>query len=220
MSDGARRAHAFLVDRGAGELAHPGGTLLDHLGRTHRTLVGWEVPAPLASAGLCHALYGTDGFPHRLVDPADRHVVVALVGTEAEAIIHRYACCDRAAVTPQLGLGPTIAFRDRSTGAITDLGSADLRAFAELTVANELDVLRHAPLTGAERADLADLLTRCRPLVRPAAVASIDAALGQRGRRTGAARQAPTDLGGTGPAGASRRVRRRRPEGPSPRRPG
>lgn len=177
--DAAReqRITELLVAHGATELAHPGGTLLAHLQRTHRLLVAWEAPRPLALAGLCHAIYGTDGFPHPLVEPTRRDIVVDLVGAEAEAIVHRYATCDRATVDPQLGRRRPVAFRDRFTGVTTPLDGAELRSFAELTVANELDVLdHHVALTQDGRAVLSELVTRCRALVSPAAAAAIRAA--------------------------------------------
>ena len=184
QTDAAReqRVTEFLVARGAAELAHPGGTLLAHLRRTHRLLVAWEAPRPLALAGLCHAIYGTDGFPHLLVEPTRRDVVVDLVGVKAEAIVHRYATCDRTIVGPQVGRRRPVAFRDRFTGVTTQVDGAELRSFAELTVANELDVLdRHVTLTQDGRAVLSELLARCRPLVSPAAAAAIRAAFPEAG---------------------------------------
>jgi hypothetical protein len=169
-----QRVTAFLVTHGAGDLAHPGGTLLAHLRRTHRMLVAWDAPPALALAGLCHAIYGTDGYPHPFVELTHRHVVIDLVGAEAEAIVHRYARCDRATVGPQLGRRRPVAFRDRFTGATTHLDGADLRSLAELTVANELDVLdHHIALTADDRTVLSELLTRCRPLISPAAAAAV-----------------------------------------------
>jgi hypothetical protein len=172
-----QRVTAFLVAHGAAELPHPGGTLLAHLRRTHHTLVAWGAPRALALAGLGHAVYGTDGFPHPLVAHTRRKDVIDLVGAQAEAIVHRYACCDRATVEPQLGRRRPVAFRDRFTGATTHLDGDDLSSFAELTVANELDVLaHHHTLTDEGRAALADLLTRCRSLVSPLAAAAVDSA--------------------------------------------
>jgi hypothetical protein len=177
-ADDERRIVEFLADHGAGALPHPGGTLLEHLRRTHGLLVGWGAPAPLALAGLCHAAYGTDGYPHALVGPTERHVVATLVGADAEAIVHRYGRCDRAVVHPQLGRRRPVAFRDRVTRATTHVTGAALRSFAELTVANELDVLAHADVAPRDRDALADLLTRCRALVSPPAAAAVADAVG------------------------------------------
>ncbi len=80
---------------------------------------------------------------------------------------------------PQLGRRRPVAFRDRVTRTTAHVTGAPLRSFAELTVANELDVLaHHAAATPADRAALADLLTRCRGLVSPAASAAVAAAVG------------------------------------------
>jgi hypothetical protein len=177
--DREQRIVAFLTDHGAARLPHPGGTLLDHLCRTHALLAAWGAPRALALAGLCHATYGTDGYPHALVPPTERHAVVDLAGAEAEAIVHRYGRCDRSVVHPQLGRRRPVAYRDRVTRATTHMTGAALRSFTELTVANELDVLaHHRGLADADRAALADLLTRCRALVSPAAAAAVTAAGG------------------------------------------
>ena len=58
----------------------------------------------------------------------------------------------------------------------------ELRSFAELTVANELDVLdHHVALTRDGRAVLSELVARCRTLVSPAAAAAIRAAFPDAG---------------------------------------
>jgi hypothetical protein len=58
----------LLVSRGAHEITHPGGTLLAHLERVHALLDQWGARPALRLAGLCHAFYGTDGFPAALGD--------------------------------------------------------------------------------------------------------------------------------------------------------
>jgi hypothetical protein len=49
--------------RDAGEVPHPGGTLLAHLRRTHAPLEAWQARPAVRLAGLCHAFYSTDGVP-------------------------------------------------------------------------------------------------------------------------------------------------------------
>jgi hypothetical protein len=140
----------FLAARGARELAHPGGTLLAHLGRTYDTLESWGARPGLRLAGLAHAAYGTDGFPHGLIDPSERPRVADLIGTEAEEIVYLYGSCERARVYRQLSAeatgdvtGAAITFPDRFTGSTHTPSPQQVRDFVELTYANELDVLAH-----------------------------------------------------------------------------
>ena len=130
-----------LAARGAGEIPHPGGTLLAHLVRTSELLRSWGADPVLVRAGLAHGAYGTDGFTRALFGWDERSAVIDLVGPAAEGIVHRYARSDRGTTYPQLVTG---AYRDRVDGSTVVLGTDEVHAFAELTVANELDVVRHS----------------------------------------------------------------------------
>lgn len=165
---------AFLTDRGAAELGHPGGTLLAHLRRTHDVLSSWGARPALALAGLAHAAYGTDGFDHGLIDVADRETLAAVVGAEAEEIIYRYGSCERAAVYRQLSAGaPEIVFTDRFTGTSAPAPTSAVRDFAELTIANELDVLAHNDELRQRHGEaLHRLFAACTPYASPAAIAA------------------------------------------------
>jgi hypothetical protein len=127
-------AEAFLRARGAAEMPHPGGTLLAHLGRVRRLLAEWGDTLTVQAAGLCHAAYGTDGFDQTLAE---------LIGDRAEALVYLYASCDRGVVHPRIGHDRPVVFRDRLTGREHTPAEADLRAFLQITAANELDVLAH-----------------------------------------------------------------------------
>jgi len=65
-----------------------------------------------------------------------------VIGARAVAIVYSYCGCDRVFSHPRLGT-PPVRFRDRFTGRVFTPSPAAVRAFAELTVANELDVMRH-----------------------------------------------------------------------------
>ncbi|MBM7771198.1 hypothetical protein JOD54_001402 [Actinokineospora baliensis] len=145
----------FLAARGAGELPHPGGTLLAHLARTRDALAAWGARPALQTAGLAHAAYGTDGFPHALLSPHERPTLVDLLGVEAEAIVYAYCALDRAFSYPRLLTG---VVRDRFTGTSTQVDSGLLRDIVELTYANELDVMTQSPLL--RRRHAADLRLR------------------------------------------------------------
>jgi hypothetical protein len=71
-------------------------------------------------------------------------VLSTLAGARVESLVYLYGSCDRAAVYPALaGCGP-VRFRDRFTGRTHTPSERDVRAFTELTAANELDVMRHS----------------------------------------------------------------------------
>lgn len=135
---------AVLAERGAAEIEHPGGNLLKHLIRTAELLSSWHAPDDLVLAGLAHAAYGTDGFAVSLFALDERDAVAEAIGAPAEAIIYRYASCDRAFTLPKIGRSADLAFRDRFTGEVETPDSASVKQFAELTMANELDLLRHS----------------------------------------------------------------------------
>ncbi|MFF0792607.1 DUF6817 domain-containing protein [Streptomyces spiralis] len=157
----------FLCARGADRMPHPGGTLLDHLRRVARLLSAWGAEPAIQLAGLCHAAYGTDGFDGSLLDTVEaRGVLSELIGDRAEALVYLYASCDRAAVYPRLGSGRPVAFRDRFTSREHMPAEADVRAFAEMTAANELDVLAHnTELTERHGPALYGLFARSRELL-------------------------------------------------------
>ncbi|WP_308312626.1 DUF6817 domain-containing protein [Streptomyces sp. ISL-11] len=139
------RAVTLLRRLGAEAIAHPGGTLLAHLQRVHDRLATWKARPALQLAGLCHALYGTDGFPTVLL-PLDRRAdLAAVIGTEAEAIVHLYASCDRKATYPAFAQADA-AFHDRFTGRTHTPEPRLRRDFAELSAANELDLARFDPV--------------------------------------------------------------------------
>jgi len=167
---GYRQIRDFLLDRGAGELAHPGGTLYEHLARVAELLAAWGADEDLQAAGLCHACYGTDGYPQPLLAPSERLVLADLIGIRAESLVYLYGSCDRDLVYPALGGAGPVSFRDRFTGQMHTPREADVRSFTELTAANELDIIRHNPAAAAQHGTvLRELFTRARPRLTEAA---------------------------------------------------
>ncbi|MEV7097256.1 alpha/beta fold hydrolase [Amycolatopsis sp. NPDC051045] len=143
-------ALALLRDLGARQVDHPGGTLLDHLRRVHEQVAGWGGSRRARLAALCHAAYGTDGFPHPLLPPDRRARLRAAIGDDAEALVHLYGACDRSKTYAHLGTTP-LPLTNRFTGEIVSLAADDLTDFALITIANELDVARTAPLASETR---------------------------------------------------------------------
>lgn len=170
---GAEQAADLLLALGADRLEHPGGTLYDHSKRVHATLSEWGARPELRLAGLCHAFYGTDGFGAAPGDRDRRGELIEVIGVEAEQLVHLYAACDRSRSYPHLTSddGP---FIDRFTGAALRPRLAQRRDFAELTVANELDVMAASPALRAEHGQaLADLFTTWEPLLSPSAARAV-----------------------------------------------
>lgn len=164
------KVNEFLLERGAGRLPHPGGTLFEHLKRVAALLATWGADDALQTAGLCHACYGTDGYDTALVRPLDRSCLVELIGTPAESLVYLYGSCDRHATHPQLAGSGAVAFRDRFTGEQVYPSEASVRAFVELTAANELDVMRNNhDMARIHGADLLRLFTRARERLSDAA---------------------------------------------------
>lgn len=171
--------NAFELQRtlGAEQLEHPGGTLLAHLRRVHALAVDWNASPRTRLAAICHASYGTDGFRHALLPVTERERLRSVIGPDAEALVYLYGSCDRGRTYPSLGRTP-LPTADRFTTAAGTIDGADLRDFAVLTIVNELDVARHAPLSAATRADIRDLVTALASYApEEAARAVADAAL-------------------------------------------
>lgn len=172
------RALALLGELGAGRLPHPGGDLVTHLRRVHSRLATWGARPALQLAGLCHAFYGTDGFPTALLPLTRRAELAAVIGAEAEELVYLYASCDRPATYPGLA-DPEAPFHDRFTGATTLPGLAARRDFTELSAANELDLATHDPAFRLTHGpDLLALFTRVSSLLSPAAWAECQTVLG------------------------------------------
>lgn len=173
----ADRLEALLRSRGADEIPHPGGTLLAHLRRVSALLERWGVRPAVRLAGLGHAFYGSDGFPTALGAVDRRDELAAVVGLEVEQMIYLYAGCDRAFSYPNLA-EPEGPFRVRFTGAIVHLSLRWRRDFAELTVANELDVIRSDPeLRACHGKSLFALFLQWRPLLSDPAWQAVRASL-------------------------------------------
>lgn len=172
------RAERLLLDRGASEIAHPGGTLFEHVRRVGEMLLSWGSSENVQAAGLCHACYGTDGFATAPLRLHERPLLTEAIGADAEAIVYLYACCDRSAVYPRLGVSNPLFVTDRFTSTTSALGEQCTRDLLELTAANELDlVLIHphtAPTWGVQ---FHRLLLRGRDWLSPEALAAWEAAV-------------------------------------------
>jgi pimeloyl-ACP methyl ester carboxylesterase len=80
-------ALALLRELGAARIDHPGGNLLDHLRRVHDLVRSWGGSRHAYLAALCHATYGTDGFPYPLLAPVLK--VIGVQGCREAAALNR-----------------------------------------------------------------------------------------------------------------------------------
>jgi hypothetical protein len=123
---------------------------LEHLRRVASLLEGWGASDDVQAAGLCHASYGTDGFAVTLLDLDERDVLIGHIGPRAEAWVYLYASCDRAAVYPRFARSGPLRFRDRFTGETSEISEGDAAVLAELTAANEFDIVTVNPAWATE----------------------------------------------------------------------
>ena len=147
-----RSPEGILEAAGAAGIDHPGGSLHDHLERTHALLAGFGARPALRAAGLLHAAYGTDGFARALLPRTDRWLLRGMVGDEAEGLVYLYGACDRAFSYASL-LDGRMQYRDRFTRTERLLEAREARDLMELTFANELDLARHDDRSRASHAD-------------------------------------------------------------------
>jgi len=166
------KAIEFLKGHSADEIRHFNGSLLSHLESTYALLRDWGNESAICLAGLCHAAYGTDGFPASLIEVSQRSELERAIGSEAERLVYFYASCDRSFLYPLIAGGSSFQFRDRFTGGVFVPDAFAFRQFLELTFANELDIARgNADFLERHGPGLERLLQPCRDLVSASAYA-------------------------------------------------
>lgn len=147
VTDDREHVRARVIDMlgscGAASITHPGGDLLTHLIRTEGILRAWDADDDVCRAGLAHAFYGTAGFPVSLGPLSARPVVRSVLGDRAEAIVYRYCSCHRGLTYATLS-APPVVFTDRFEGGACAVDDDAMHAFAIVTIANELDLVREA----------------------------------------------------------------------------
>ncbi|WFE40272.1 DUF6817 domain-containing protein [Micromonospora sp. WMMD998] len=168
---------AWLRDRGAETIEHPGGTLYTHLCRVRDRLAELGQEPAVQTAGLAHAVYGTDGFDVALLDRTDRDRLRDLVGADAEALVYLYGACDRKRSWPRLASTGTV--HDRFTGEATTVRVDQLTPLVDLSIVNELDVVDHLPrVSDRHLAYLRGLFAAWAPAASPAVREEVARVLG------------------------------------------
>ena len=156
----------FLSDLNAGDRNHLFGPLIEHLKGTYWLLNSWGNNTTLCLAGLYHAVYSTSGFDSKLISENQRDVIKEMLGAQTEKIVYTYCACDRDFFWPQIGVNANPIFLDRFTGSKYQLSLNELRAFCELTIANELQIAKdNDPFIRRYGTSLNDLFFRMRPYV-------------------------------------------------------
>lgn len=92
-----------LGHNGAREIWHKHGTFLDHLLGVWRILVAWEQPAHVCRLGLMHSIYSNSNVRMKVFDAErgdGRATVRALVGEEAERLVHLFCVIRREELLP------------------------------------------------------------------------------------------------------------------------
>jgi len=168
---------AWLRARDAESIPHAGGSLYEHLGRVAGRLAGHGGSEAECLAALTHAAYGTDGFPVVLLDVVHRAALRDLVGAEAEELVYRYGGCDRGRTWR--ALPSTGVIWNRFTGNSAAPTPAELRAFADLSIVNELDVYERSPEIAEKAGDyFRSVFPTWEPITSPAVMADARRVLG------------------------------------------
>jgi hypothetical protein len=164
------RLDARLHALGAAAFPHLNGTLEAHLPGTERLLRQWGSRDAVCTAGLYHAVYGTDGIAGCLTSLDAREALARVIGNEAESLVYLYGACDRERFHPRIGTPAQNTFVDRFAAREYAIDAATLCNFCEITVANELDLALGNPGFARRHAEaLLELFARMRGLASAAA---------------------------------------------------
>jgi hypothetical protein len=166
-------AVAFLKSNKADSIEHSDGNLLDHFAGTARLLEEWGNRPDLCLAGLCHAVYGTEGFQQSILEPSERDQLRVIIGEAAEAIVYFYGSAERNSFCPSINRG-VVTFRDRFTGEKFEPDANMLRDCLELMLANDVEIAaRMRQFRTYTQPYNTELFTRCRDYVSEAGFESM-----------------------------------------------
>jgi hypothetical protein len=149
---------AYVESHVPAVLDHTGVEAFDeHLKGVQAVLRHWEAPEYLASAGLFHSIYGTEGFQGFSLPLSERSKIQSLIGPQAEKLCFIFCMVDRSTVDQTVmdwNPDDVMADKDRTTftfRARPELGRFELRLtkeewldFIELTLADWLEQVEGA----------------------------------------------------------------------------
>lgn len=85
----------LLCQSGAMQTPHSGRHLFDHLIGTYQLLQSWDNPQWICLGGLFHSIYGTNAFTHQSFTPAQRPLLQAVIGSDAEQLAWDFCTIER-----------------------------------------------------------------------------------------------------------------------------
>ena len=150
--------HAYVQSKVPAVLDHTGSATFDeHLIGVQSVLRFWKAPAHLASAGLFHSIYGSEGFQGFCLPLSERETLRKIIGTKAEFLVWIFCMVDRYTVDEhvidweksggeKINSNQTFVFRSRP-----ELGRFEIKLnkdefldFIELTLADWLEQVEGA----------------------------------------------------------------------------
>ena len=165
-----QQAEAFLSSYDTGEIAHFNGDFFSHLRRTADLLIKWGNTEYICLAGLCHAVYGTQGFQQGILKPDERRILQEAIGIDAEEVAYFYCSCDRSCLYPTIGASGGFKFHDRFTGDRFEPSEQMVSDFLEVTFSNEVELgSLSQEFVNNGREFFHDFMPRCEPYVSQAA---------------------------------------------------
>lgn len=164
-------ALALLDEIGAEDVAHPRGTLADHLHGTYDILRRWDCTPQVYRAGLYHSVYGTDVFQTVTLAPDARDKVAAAIGSDAERLAYLYCALVRDSLYENLSVGgPPYRLRDRSDGSLIEITRDEYASLITIDLANRLEQLPHSQASEQEFIKNRSRYLAAIPLLPPPAV--------------------------------------------------
>lgn len=140
MSLTSTAAKTYLANKGAGNIRHARGSLLDHLSRIEDRLKGWDVPEHVQLAGLFHSVFGTDHFKERLLKEEDMQQVRLLIGERAIRLVSLFSTIDRFSFSSKRAPGGYSALH-KDTYAVLPLTKEEASETLHILLANAMDHL-------------------------------------------------------------------------------
>lgn len=162
----------FLQSLGFDAMNHSRRTLFDHLVSTGTLLREWGCPEETYLAGLFHAVYGTETFRYQTGLIVNREPVQNVIGAAAERLAWLFGISTGKSLWSQFAFLNESASEEstpllvhRITAEALPCDRSELRALANITLANALDQAHHLPgrYDGAKLAHFRPLLPYVLP---------------------------------------------------------
>ncbi|OGC88260.1 hypothetical protein A2419_00970 [Candidatus Adlerbacteria bacterium RIFOXYC1_FULL_48_26] len=148
MSLASAAAKTYLTNKGAKNIRHVRGSLLDHLSRIEETLKGWNTPEHVQLAGLFHSVFGTDHFKKELLGEADTEQVRLLIGEKALRLVSLFSSIDRFTISSKRTPSGYSALH-KDTYATIPLTKEETSEILHIFLANAIDHLFDVMYEGA-----------------------------------------------------------------------